>query len=453
MPVRKIIPVIISIVFFSCIKQVDVGMRNEKPKLVVEGNITTDTIPYTVKLTYSGQVLHADSVPDQYLEKDAKVTISDDLGNSTVLLYTHQGIYETTDPSYIGKAGRSYSVTVVLKDGKKYISTPEKMKAPVPVDSIMVRYNSYFDFNAPSRMEVFINTRDPAQEENYYRWTFNTWVGRETPGIGCGFGCVLYQYCFQHYIDNEVRILSDASINGNEIRNQKVGFCYIFTYFNPYIDIGQVSLTREAYQFWEAYQGQQTRTGGILDPLPAAIKGNVYNATDPNDFALGYFSAASVTHRKAILIPFSITPYLLQLSATEFIPKKSVACFEYFENTLSYPPPPAPQYPPPHGWENAEQIKVYWYIKQDPFLLFKCKCKIPATRVFSPGTTGGNRYILFAIHFVRGRCGKASCRKLVLPNLLTGFFIKGPDAFIPGGGDKDKAAGSYQGAAIAFCAG
>jgi Domain of unknown function (DUF4249) len=362
MPLQKIIIgiSILSISFFSCIKQVNVATRNEKPILVVEGNITTDTTPYTVKLTYSGQVLHADSVLDQYLEKDAKVTISDDLGKSTALVYTHQGIYVTIDASYIGKVGRSYSVTVLLKDGRKYISTPEKMKVPVPIDSITVHYNGYFDFNAPSRMEVFVTTKDPAQEENYYRWTFNDWVGRETPGVGCGFGCVKFKYCYQFYVDNEVRILSDASINGNVIKEQKVGFCYIFTYINPYIDIGQLSLTKEAYQFWEAYQGQQTRTGGILDPLPAAIKGNVHNATDVNDFALGYFSAASVTRRKAVLIPYSITDYLLKLSATEFIPAKSIACFDAFPNTLSYPDPPAVQYPPPPGWENAQQIKVYW---------------------------------------------------------------------------------------------
>ena len=170
----------------------------------------------------------------------------------------------------------------------------------------------------------------------------------------------MYQYCYQQFIDREVRILSDADINGNEIKEQKVGYCYIYTYLNPFIDIAQYSLTKQAYQFWEAYQAQQTRTGSTLDPLPAAIRGNVYNTANPDDYALGYFSAASVRHRKVELIPYSITDYLLMLSAKEFIPMKSVACFDYFENTLKYAPPPAPQYPPPPGWENAEQIKVYW---------------------------------------------------------------------------------------------
>jgi len=350
----------IAITFLACIKRVDVVTRNEKPILVVEGSVTTDTLPYTVRLTYSGPIIYSDSLPDQYLEKDAKVTIADDLGKTTSLIYTSQGVYQTTDPAYIGQVGRSYSVTVVLKDGKKYISTPEKIKPPVPVSKVNAAFVYKFDFNLPTYLNISVDTKDPAQEENYYRWTFYSWIQRQTHGVGCGFGCIMYEYCFQKFVDNEIRLLSDASINGNDIKNQTVGRCYIYTYGNPYVDIGQISLTREAYQFWKSYQEQSTRTGGILDPLPAAIKGNVYNASNTADFALGYFSASSVTHKKAILVPYSITSYLLDLSATQFIPAKSVACFNYFPNSLAYPPPPAKQNPPPPGWENAEQIKVFW---------------------------------------------------------------------------------------------
>ncbi|MES1214744.1 MAG: DUF4249 family protein, partial [Bacteroidota bacterium] len=164
----------------------------------------------------------------------------------------------------------------------------------------------------------------------------------------------------QKVVDDKIRILSDNSLNGNEIRNLEIGSSYIYTFGNDFIDIGQVSLTREAYQFWERYNDQTTRTGSILDPLPASIKGNVFNEADPDDFALGYFSASSVTHKRAEIIPYSLTQYWLDLSAVQFIPPGGVACFDYFPDALSYPPQPARQYPPPEGWENAEQIAVYW---------------------------------------------------------------------------------------------
>ena len=344
---------IITAISPACVKQVDVATRNEKPILVVEGSVTTDSVPYTVKLTYSGPVAYSDAIPDEYLEKNATVTIADDLGNTTPLAYTTQGIYETTDPAYIGKVGRSYSVAITLKDGKKYISTPEKIKPAVPISTVNATFVYKFDMFYPTYMRVFIEAKDPAAEENYYRWTFYSWIMRQTPGESCGFGCIRFEYCYLKYIDKEVRILSDVDINGNDIKNQTVGRCYIYTYGDPYIDIAQISISREAYQFWKAYQDQQTRTGGILDPLPAAIRGNVYNVADPSDFALGYFSAASVAHKKVILVPYSITSYLLEISAKQFIPQDAGACFAYFPNSLSYPP-----FPP--GWENAEKIPIYW---------------------------------------------------------------------------------------------
>jgi hypothetical protein len=359
--VKKIwIIAVCGIVWQSCIKKVDVETRNEPSILVVEGAVTTDTVPYTVKLTYSGSVGSSENLPDQFIEKNAVVTISDDLGNSHSLVYRGEGIYETTDPAFIGKVGRSYQVNVQLQSGKKYVSIPEKIKPPVPVSQVNTQHINKFNFDYPTYLNISVDTKDPAQEENYYRWTFYNWVLRQTKGVSCGFGCIMYEYCYQKFVDPELHLLSDAAINGNDIRNQLVGHCYIYTYGNPLIDIGQQSLSREAYQFWKAYQDQQSRTGSILDPLPASIKGNVRNGADSTDYALGYFSAYSITHKKAVLVPFSITPYLLELSARQFIPEQSVACFNYFPNTLAYPYTPGMLYKIPPGWENAEQIKVFW---------------------------------------------------------------------------------------------
>ena len=352
---------LIMILFFaSCIKQVDVATRNVKPILVVEGSITTDTVPYTVKLTYSGKLSSATDIPDESLEKDAVVTITDDLGNATLLTYMGAGNYQTTDTNYIGQVGRSYHVNVKLTDGKTFVSIPEKIGSPVPVANINVSFASHFSIYYPSRLNISIDVQDPPDQENYYKWDFYSWILRQTNGVPCGFGCLMYEYCYQKHIDKEVRLLSDNSINGNKILNQEVGYSYIYTFGDHFIDISQTSLTREAYQFWQRYNEQLTRTGSILDPLPASIRGNVYNETDPDDFALGYFFASSITHRRAVLVPYSITQYWLGQSAAQFIPPGSVACFDFFPDALFYPPPPAKQYPAPAGWENAEKIKVYW---------------------------------------------------------------------------------------------
>ncbi len=356
---KKILVIAIAVqLFFSgCIKQVDVKTRNEKPILVVEGGVTTDSVPYTVKLSYSGPFTIT-SIPDEYIEKNASVTITDDLGNTTKLVHSDQGIYQTTDSDYIGKVGRSYSVIIELENGKKYVSIPEKISPPVPISNINVQYN----FGFPSYFAVYIDANDPAGEENYYKWSFYSWDPRKTHGLPCAWNptCRVFDRCLQKFTNPDLNILSDAAINGNTIKEQLMGYSYIYDYGKHYIDISQSSVTCEAYQFFERLKDQQTRTGHILDPLPASVKGNIYNAADSNDFALGYFSASSDTHERKVLVPYSITRYLLDATAVEFIPEGDKICFKAFPNTIPYGLYPDLQNPPPPGWENAEIIKMYW---------------------------------------------------------------------------------------------
>lgn len=342
----------------GCVKRVSVATRNEKPVLVVEGSITTDSIPYSVKLTYSGPFTLVRDAPEESLVKDATVSIADNLGNSTPLTYKDSGRYETTDPNYIGKTGRSYHVNIQLKDGTRFTSKPEEIKPMRPIKNIKADFVMDFSIELPTYLNVAVDVQDPPSEENYYRWSFYSYIMKQTWGQPCGNNCIRFVYCYQLQTDNEVRILSDQFINGNEIKNQPVGRTYIYTYGNPYIEVSQHSITREAYQFWKRYQDQVSRTGGILDPLPAAIRGNVYNVDSKADFALGYFSASSVTRRKVILIPFNITEYILNISARSHIPEGFIACFDYYPNALPYPDGVFP--PPPPGWENAERVEIHW---------------------------------------------------------------------------------------------
>ncbi|PWU03650.1 MAG: hypothetical protein C5B52_03015 [Bacteroidetes bacterium] len=361
--------IILAIFMNSCIKQVDVPIRNVEPQLVVQGLVTTDSVPYEVRVSYSGPFTSNSIALDEYVIKDAQVIILDDAGNSTPLSYRDSGIYVTTDPNFVGTVGRSYHVEVQLTDGKKYVSIPERIRPPVAIDTISkVEYNLYYDKNMTGfgmnpysdRLNAFVNFKDPPGDENYYRWSSVNYVLRKCTGVSCGFSCILYEYCYQLHVVNEPQILSDASINGNEIRDVLAEYSLIFWYGKHYIDIGQLTISREAYQFWRRYQEQLTRTGNVLDPLPSSIKGNVYNASDTTEIALGYFEASSISHKKAIIVPQSITDFFLSERAKQYIPDFPIECFNYFPQTLSYPPPPAQQYPAPEGWQNAQEIDVSW---------------------------------------------------------------------------------------------
>ena len=173
------------LLFYSCIRSVTVPIRNVQPKLVVEGWITTDPPPYSINLSYSGKFTSAyqtDLDSQQYIY-DAKVTIEDDLGDSTTCIQSVNGTYLSTDSNFVGTIGRTYTLKIYLSNGMIYQSKPEKITPVPPIDSVTLVYDSsYIAEVRPSQIIVSINTHDPPDTTNYYRWTASGYVTRKSWG-------------------------------------------------------------------------------------------------------------------------------------------------------------------------------------------------------------------------------------------------------------------------------
>ncbi|HLY70934.1 MAG TPA: DUF4249 family protein, partial [Puia sp.] len=102
---RKYYPVLFILMLTTCVRRIDLPIRQVLPKLVVEGMITTDSTPYSINLSYSGSFTNLYDFSQhlsQYYITDAKVTIEDDLGDSTSCQWIGLGTYQSTDPSFIG---------------------------------------------------------------------------------------------------------------------------------------------------------------------------------------------------------------------------------------------------------------------------------------------------------------------------------------------------------------
>lgn len=295
-----------SFMFYSCIDEIQLPIRNETPRLVVEGMITNEPPPYSVRLTYSGNFQSAREIPSELFVTDAFVTISDEEGNSIGLFYTDKGIYQTKDSLLIGQVGKSYQLTIELSDGKKYMSQPEKMAPVPPIDSL---YSEYIDsWNSTTRepgYQVYADLQDDPETESYYRWSGFSFIVKRATGVPCVVTdpkIICYEYCWLPNYGTSVHILSDAAVNGNKVQKQFVYFSPIFTIGAHLVEISQQSLTKEAYQFWKRFEEQRTRVGSILDPLPSTIVGNVTNVNDANEQALGYFSASAIVRKRFIIV-------------------------------------------------------------------------------------------------------------------------------------------------------
>lgn len=311
--------------FCACIDQVELPVRTEEPHLVVEGQITNEAPPYTVRLTYTGKYSNTGQNPtDQYVS-DAQVSLADDQGRSTLCKLVGQGVYQTIDTTFRGQVGRAYNLTVVLNNGKQYITKAERMPNVSVIDSISARLIQTNSLVTPYQVSYSVNTRDPATEKNYYRWTAYGFTTRLSVGAPCSLGSpsLCNNRCWTTVTSDEVNVYSDDAINGNAIRGKAVLQIPIYALGPQLVEVVQYGITQTNYQFWKLYQQQNARTGSIFDPLPAPVTGNVVNANDPTDLARGYFAVTSLTRKRFRLQSFpnaSFYPALRSFISSQILP-------------------------------------------------------------------------------------------------------------------------------------
>lgn len=153
--------------FVSCEKEISIDLNSSNPQLVIEGNISDEPGPYTVKLSKTVNFSNRNVFPPV---AGAFITISDNTGIIDTLTEVEPGLYKTH--TIIGKQGNTY-ILKVITEGKQYnaIST---MPKKIPLDSI--QFDSFSDpgsdnKNAFSVVPLYF---DPLEMGDCYRFFFSS---------------------------------------------------------------------------------------------------------------------------------------------------------------------------------------------------------------------------------------------------------------------------------------
>jgi hypothetical protein len=151
----------------SCTEEIDIELENSYARLIVFGEISTDTTKHTIRLTRSADYFY--NKPAEGVS-GAIVRIYD--GVSEIQLIESElepGSYQT-ESDYYGVPDRLYSLTIhnvdINKDGAvetySAISYLPIMAAP---DSIQLNYARYPFFQGH---EILLFARDPSETEDFY---------------------------------------------------------------------------------------------------------------------------------------------------------------------------------------------------------------------------------------------------------------------------------------------
>lgn len=126
--------ILVTMIMTSCEKVIEIDYKDNQSQTIIEGNITNEAGPYFVKISKS---INLTSTAENPNVDNAKVTISDDVSNSEVLVPQGNGVYQTT--TLVGTPGRTYSLKVEAEN--KVYTAVSKMPNIVPFDSIKVEEN------------------------------------------------------------------------------------------------------------------------------------------------------------------------------------------------------------------------------------------------------------------------------------------------------------------------
>lgn len=150
--------------------------------IVVDGVLTDLPGKQLVKLSRSiGDPLTGR--PGQQVIDGATVDVVVDAAQVVAFRQTAPGIYELPE-GFRASVGHRYQPRFQLPDGARYESSVETMPAVPPIRKVYDRFNArslptdqFGIFQAVN--DVFIDTQDPADGRNYYRWDWKLWERQE----------------------------------------------------------------------------------------------------------------------------------------------------------------------------------------------------------------------------------------------------------------------------------
>ncbi|MFD2726235.1 DUF4249 domain-containing protein [Hyunsoonleella rubra] len=266
--------IVASFLFTACTDVIDVDVPEAPPRLVVEASIdwekSTSGAVQTVKLSMSTPFF--ENLTDTAVT-DASVKITNDTSNQEFIL-SHQGdgIYSTFE--FVPQLNQSYTLEII-HNGETY-TAQETMTPVVDIDEVSQAREGGFDGDA---LEVDIYFNDPPNEENFY----------------------LFRFEEQGDLLPELLAIPDEFTDGNRMKvffekedDEDSGEEEFEPGDTAFISFYGVS--KQYFNYIDLLIDQYENAENPFGTVPARLKGNVINTTNPDNYAFGYFRLVQVVY-------------------------------------------------------------------------------------------------------------------------------------------------------------
>lgn len=296
------IAILLVLLLNGCITKFIPESQGDQKFIVVEGLITDQPGPYTIKLSYTSAFnFRGESEP----VTGFNIRIYDDEGKEYPCKERKPGSYVTDSSNFRGQIGRAYTLRMYsfnISDQGIYESLPMEMK-PVPqIDSLYYQKETIENTEPGNGVRegctVYLDTHDASNACKYYKWEYvETWEIRIPYSV-------TNHTCWVTANSDKITIKSTESLQKSEIT--RFPLCFISDQsdrlsFKYSALVNQYSLNENEYRYWERLQNVSQEVGGLYDMIPTSITSNVTYLNDPTRKVLGYFSVSAVTSKRIFI--------------------------------------------------------------------------------------------------------------------------------------------------------
>lgn len=295
----------------GCIEPYDPPVSDEDVRLlVVDGYLNVTDGETVVSLSRS---IPVESERPISPETSAFVSVEDEAGNISVLTQTSPGNYSgvVADPDLAAR----YRIVIRTDDSHAYASDFISLFATPPIDSITA-------FPAADGLELRVNTHDTAGPARYFKWKYietfeydasfySNFMVQDTEVVVRPLDQSVYT-CWRTNPSTDIHVASTEHLTEAVISNYVLHFIprgSIKISRKYSLLVRQQALSPEAYNYWLNVQKSTEQVGGLFDPLPSEVSGNIRSTTHPSEKVIGFFSGGTTHETRIFLSPQDFPTY------------------------------------------------------------------------------------------------------------------------------------------------
>lgn len=329
MRVKSALAILYLCLALSCIEQLPLPTGSTQPRLLVDGMITQEAGPHSVKLFMTGT-----SLTDAYTPvSGATLIISNNLLQQVNLTEVEPGLYQTPN-NWMAQQGKLYQLKIMLADGREYISEDQHLYSAGTIDELHteLKLNSINQDNISlpqHAIHVSVDGHGDDGQDNLFRWrwkgTYEVFTNPELFEVVRGGALIVEPLpcsglhpggpygpctcCSCWVTDKDFTARVSRSFTENGFLRQPITIIPVdqFRFFIRYhVEVEQLSLSPQVYDFWKRLESQQQGAQNIFQPNAIKIKGNITSVTNPKEEVLGIFAVSAVVRQTRFIDQFDL---------------------------------------------------------------------------------------------------------------------------------------------------